>query len=160
MTLSLVLNGAGRKLMNSATPPLWPRAAASAIVVRGRDVLLAKRGKGALQGLWSPPGGHIEPGEAARQAALREVAEETGVTADLFGLLDTHEVIRNDDVGLLTAHYILLVFYGRWIAGEPVAGDDAAAAAFFPVDDLASLPLTDGALPLIHRALEKLGARG
>jgi 8-oxo-dGTP diphosphatase len=140
-------------------PAIWPRTAASAIILRGRDVLLAKRGKGVLKGLWSPPGGHIEPGEAAEQAALREVAEETGVTASLSGLLDVHEVIRHDDSGLLSAHHVLLVFYGRWLAGEPVAGDDAADAAFFPVADLATLPLTDGAVPLIHRALEKLAAQ-
>jgi 8-oxo-dGTP diphosphatase len=141
--------------MAHETLPTWPRAAASIIVLRGQRVLLAKRGKGALQGLWSPPGGHIEPGEAAQQAALRELAEETGVTASLSGLLDLHEVIRHDDGGLLTAHYILLVFHGDWLAGEPVAGDDAAEAAFFTLEGLASLPMTDGALPLIHSALEK-----
>jgi ADP-ribose pyrophosphatase YjhB (NUDIX family) len=125
-------------------------------VLRGRNVLLAKRGKGVLQGLWSPPGGHIEPGEAAEAAALREVSEETGVSAKLSGLLDVHEIIRRDDAGLLTAHYVLLVFYGHWLAGEPVPGDDASAAAFFPVEGLAGMPLTDGAVPLIHRALDKL----
>ena len=62
-------------------PSTWPRCAASAAVLRGREVLLVERAKGALAGYWSLPGGHIEPGETARSAALREVREETGVEA-------------------------------------------------------------------------------
>jgi 8-oxo-dGTP diphosphatase len=127
-------------------------------VLRGRNVLLAKRGKGVLQGLWSPPGGHIEPGEAAEAAALREVSEETGVSAKLSGLLAVLDNIRRDAAGLLTPHYGLVVFYGHCLAGAPVPGDDASAAAFFPVDELAGIPLTDGAVPLIHLALDKLAA--
>ena len=51
--------------------PQWPRAAASAAIFRGQEVLLVRRGKGGpLAGLWSLPGGHIEPGEPARAAAL------------------------------------------------------------------------------------------
>ena len=41
--------------------PEWPRCAASAAIFRGSMVLLVQRGKGALKGLWSLPGGHIEP---------------------------------------------------------------------------------------------------
>jgi len=134
----------------------WPRCGASAAIFRGTEVLLVERGKGPLRGLWSLPGGHIEPGEAARAAALREVREETGVEADIAGLLDIHEVLRHDDGGRLTAHYLLIVFFGRWLGGEPAAGDDAAAARFVPVEALGTLPLTDGAASFIHRALERL----
>ena len=57
----------------------WPRSGVSAIVFRAREVLLVERASGALKGRWSPPGGHIEAGERARDAAVREVREETGV---------------------------------------------------------------------------------
>src|SRR5215470_13732542 len=68
----------------SACPDVaWPRCGASAAVFRGEAVLLIVRAKGALKGLWSLPGGHIEPGETARAAALREVREETAVEADI-----------------------------------------------------------------------------
>jgi 8-oxo-dGTP diphosphatase len=135
---------------------VWPRCGVSAIVLRGREVLLIRRGKGPLRGLWSPPGGHIEPGERAPAAALREVEEETGVIAELAGLLDFHEVIRRHHDGVLGAHYVLLVFYGRWIAREPVPGGDAVAARFVSMDALGTLPLTDGATRFIHRALTRL----
>ncbi|MBX9590354.1 MAG: NUDIX hydrolase [Hyphomonadaceae bacterium] len=133
----------------------WPRAGASAAILRGTEVLLVERGQGALRGLWSLPGGHIEPGEAARTAALREIREETGVEAELSGLLDIHEVLRRDDSGRLTGHYLLVVFFGRWLRGEPTAGGDAAAARFVPIEALGTLPLTDGAASFIHRAQER-----
>jgi 8-oxo-dGTP diphosphatase len=133
----------------------WPRCGASAAIFRGAEVLLVERGKGALRGLWSLPGGHIEQGETARDAALREIREETGIEAELSGLLDIHEVLRHDDSGRLTAHYLLVIFFGRWVSGEPVAGDDAAAARFVPMEAVGRLPLTDGAASFIHRALER-----
>ncbi len=73
---------------NDTDRPPGPRVAASAAVFRGDAVLLIQRGKGALQGLWSLPGGHVEPGEPAREAARREVAEETSVQADLKAFVD------------------------------------------------------------------------
>jgi ADP-ribose pyrophosphatase YjhB (NUDIX family) len=139
---------------------VWPRCGASAIILRAREVLLVRRGHGPLQGLWSPPGGHIEPGEPAQAAALRELEEETGVAAELAGLLDFHEVVRRDDDGLLTAHYVLLNFTGRWLAREPVAGGDAADARFVPVAEIGALPLTDGAAGFINRALARVEQRG
>ena len=41
-------------------------------------VLLVQRGKAPDLGLWGFPGGHVEPGESAEAAALRELHEETG----------------------------------------------------------------------------------
>jgi 8-oxo-dGTP diphosphatase len=137
------------------TGTAWPRCGASAAILRGPEVLLVQRAKGPLSGLWSLPGGHIEPGELAREAALREVREETGLDAELGGLLDIHEVLARDGGGRLEAHYVVIVFSGRWLRGEPVPGSDAAAARFVPVTALKSLPLTEGAASFIHRALER-----
>lgn len=139
--------------------PEWPRAGASAAIFRDGAVLLVQRRSGALGGYWSLPGGHIEPGEPARTAALREVYEEAGVQAEIVDLLDIHEVIIGRG-GALSAHYLLAVFYGRWIAGEPRPGPDEAAARFVPMADLASYRLTDGAASLINRGIAKLAAAG
>jgi len=117
---------------------------------------LVARGHGALKGQWSLPGGHIEPGERAAAAAVREVREEAGIEAEIAGLLDIHEVVLRDNAGGLLAHYLIAVFFGRWSAGEPVAGSDAAAARFVPVGDLAAYRLTEGAAPLIGRAFQRL----
>ena len=132
--------------------PAWPRCGASTAVFRDGAVLLIERAKGALKGRWSLPGGHIEPGETARAAALREVREETGVEADIHALVDIHDVIVHGPDGTLLAHYLVAVFCGRWRAGEPSAGSDASAARFVRIGDIEGYPLTDGAASLIRRA--------
>jgi 8-oxo-dGTP diphosphatase len=134
----------------------WPRCAASAAVFRNDEVLLIERAKGALKGLWSLPGGHIEPGETARSAARREVREETGIEADIVGLLDLHEVILHGEGGELVAHYLIAVHYGRWRAGEPVPGGDARTARFVPIAAIDGYPLTEGAAAFIGRARAQL----
>lgn len=142
-----------------AADPMWPRGAVSAAIFRAGEVLLIERGKsGPLQGFWSLPGGRIEPGEPVRAAALREVLEETGVVAELAGLLDIHEVIRRGPSGRLTSHYLLAIFYGRWLSGEPVPGDDAAAARFVPIDAIDRLQMTDGGPDFVRRGWALLNA--
>lgn len=130
----------------------YPRAAASTAVFRGRDVLLVQRGKGALQGYWSLPGGHVEPGETVREAAAREVLEETGVIAEILAFVDLHEVILKNPAGGLTGHYLIAVHAGLWKSGAVRAGGDAADASFFPLDAMADLQLTSGAMRLVARA--------
>jgi len=130
----------------------WPRCAASAAIFRGGEVLLIERAKGALKGLWSLPGGHIEPGETARAAAVREVREEAGMEAEIHGLVDLHEVIVRGPESALVAHYLIAVHYGRWRAGEPVAGSDARSARFVRPEAIDTYPLTDGAAGFIKRA--------
>ncbi len=134
----------------------WPRAAASAIIFHGDSVLLIERGKGAMRGMWSFPGGHIEPGETARDAARREVREETNVSVEIIGLLDVHDVILRDANDLLVAHYVIAVHFGRHLSGEPIAASDAAAAAFVRLDEVSQVPMTVGAIDLIRRARERL----
>jgi len=134
------------------TEPVFPKGAASAAIFRGPEVLLIQRGKGALKGYWSLPGGHIEPGEPAAAAALREVREETGIEAEIRTFVDLHEVILRAPDGALQAHYLIAVHAGSWISGTPVAAEDAADARFVAPDGLADLQLTEGAMRLIARA--------
>ena len=136
---------------------VWPRPAASTAVFRDGAVLLVARSRPPNAHVWSLPGGKIEPGEPARAAAVREVFEETGVTVRIDGLVDIHDVVVHDHAGALSAHYVLAVFHGRWLAGEPVAASDAADARFVALDDLASVELTSGARELIARACRLAG---
>lgn len=118
--------------------PVLPRAAASACIFRGDAVLLVQRGKAPYVGLWSLPGGKIEPGERAIEAAAREVAEETGVIAALTSVAGVNDVILRDDAGALTHHYVITVFAGTG-TGEPVAASDAMAAAFVTLGEVQAL---------------------
>lgn len=148
--------------MTSPEPirPAWPRLGASMAVFRDGAVLLGERGKGAMAGFWSLPGGHVEPGERISDAAIREVEEETGVIADLLGLVDIHEIIRRDEASCDVAwHYVIAVHYGRWRRGEPLAASDCRAARFVRLDSLDEVPLTPGAAPLVQRAWTLYQAR-
>lgn len=142
-----------------AEVPVWPRAAASAAVFRGDSVLLVQRARGAAQGLWSLPGGKIEPGETAAAAAAREVLEETSIQARLIGLLDIHDVISRAGDGSLTAHYVLAVYFGAAGAGEPVGGSDAASARFVALDELDAYTLTASAARLIREGFRRFTSR-
>jgi 8-oxo-dGTP diphosphatase len=135
-----------------AASPSWPRCGASAVIFRGDDVLLVERAKGGFAGHWSLPGGHIEPGERAIDAARREVREETGVEAVITGLLDVHDVILRRPDASLAAHYLIAVYHGLWCAGEPVARSDSREARFVTPDAVARLLLTPGLEDLIARA--------
>ena len=69
------------------TVPKWGLASillqgAGVVCLRDGQVLLIRRGKAPLKGEWSIPGGRMELGEGATQAALRELKEETGVEAE------------------------------------------------------------------------------
>jgi 8-oxo-dGTP diphosphatase len=132
-----------------------PRAAASFILLRRTTVLLVRRGTQPRHGLWSLPGGHIEPGETAAEAASRELYEETGMQAINQGLVDIHDVIIQDPGGFITAQYLLAVFWGLWTSGEPTASSDAADARFVALNQLEDFQLTPGANRLIALAVQK-----
>jgi 8-oxo-dGTP diphosphatase len=134
----------------------WPKCAASIAVFKGNAVLLVERAQPPRAGLWSLPGGHIEPGEPAATAALRELAEETGVVAELVGLVDTLDVITRDDTGTLTAHFLLAVFCGTWVSGQAIAASDIRAAKFVALDRLAEHQLTPGAEQIIMSAAKRV----
>jgi len=130
-----------------------PVAAAGIVVFRGKDVLLVRRGKPPLQDRWSIPGGRIEWGETARAAALRELQEETGVKAELVGLVDVVDaILSKSEGGRPWGHYVLIDYAARWVDGEPRAGDDASDARFFSPDEVAELGLWSETLRVIENA--------
>jgi 8-oxo-dGTP diphosphatase len=111
------------------------------VCVRGDDVLLIRRGAAPMASAWSIPGGGIEWGEAATAAALRELHEETGVEADLVGLIEVFDGLFAH-AGVLTHHYVIAEFAAHWRSGEPAAGDDAAEARFVNLAEIDQFDLT------------------
>lgn len=118
----------------------WPKLGVSASVWRDGKVLLVQRAKPPM-GIWAFPGGHVEAGETLAEAAARELAEETGMTARFTGLLGLYDVIRRDANGLLTVHYVIASYLGVAGPEEPVAASDAAAVTWADPDRLGSFTL-------------------
>src|SRR5882757_1917122 len=121
-------------------PPPIPVPAVGVVCLRGGEVLLIRRGTPPMQGAWSLPGGRIEWGERAAAAALRELMEETGVEAELLGLVEVADGLFGPS-DIPERHYVLIDYAARWRSGEPRAGDDAAYAAFHPLEALDALGL-------------------
>lgn len=118
--------------------PTSPRPAAIAVVRREGHFLLVRRGQPPDPGRWGFPGGKIEPGETAAAAAVRELAEETGVVAEALCAFDCVDVIRRAADGGLLYHYVLVAVACRWVSGEGVAADDAHEANWFTLDEIAA----------------------
>lgn len=113
--------------------PSHPLAAVLALVARDGKVLLVRRNKSPDK--WGFPGGLIELGETVAEAALRELAEETGVIAEAGAVADVLSIIVRDDDGRVKNHYVLSAVMCLWIAGEPVAASDALEAGWFTPDE-------------------------
>jgi ADP-ribose pyrophosphatase YjhB (NUDIX family)/catechol 2,3-dioxygenase-like lactoylglutathione lyase family enzyme len=116
-------------------------AAVGAIAIHDDALLLIKRGRPPGLGLWSLPGGRVEDGESDREAVVREVLEETGLTVEVIEFVG--EVTRP---GIGDVVYRIRDFSVRVVAGAEVAGDDAADIAWVAFRELDQRPLTDGLL--------------
>lgn len=136
-----------------------PVLAASVAVVREGRVLLARRGRAPLLGLYSLPGGKVEAGEALAEAALRELREEVAVEARIAGFNRHVELIERDAAGAVRLHYVIASFAAHWIAGEGTPGEEASDVLWATPAEAAELPVTEGLLPVIEAALLMLGGR-
>jgi 8-oxo-dGTP diphosphatase len=134
--------------------PDAPRIGVSVLCVRDDFVLMIKRGKSPYENHWSLPGGLVELGESLRDAAERELLEETGVKAGLGVPVETFDSIQRDDAGLVSSHYVLTVFSGPYLTGEVTAGDDAADARWMLPSDIDNLQTTPGTPERIRRLLQ------
>ncbi|MEV4748250.1 NUDIX domain-containing protein [Streptosporangium sp. NPDC049248] len=104
-------------------------------------MLLVRRGRPPGMGLWSVPGGRVEPGESDPEAVIREVLEETGLTVVPGRLAGTV-----DRPGPGGAVYKIRDYLAEVSGGTLSAGDDAADVRWVTRAELPRLPLTPGLL--------------
>ena len=122
-----------------------PEVCVGAVVVDDGRLLLVRRGHGPAAGLWSVPGGRVEPGETLAEAVVRELAEETGLEGVCDQLVGWVERIGEDH------HYVILDFAVTLLESRaPVAGQDAAEAVWVPLDAVAEQRLVDGLAEFLH----------
>ncbi len=133
--------------------PDKPLVGVSAACCRDGCILLVKRGKPPYQGAWSLPGGLIELGERLEQAVLRELKEETCMSGEITGFLETFDMIHHDDAGRVERHFILAAYIVRPGDGVAVAADDAADVMWATDADLDSLKMTPGTAARARRAI-------
>ena len=140
--------------MLSGHTAIQPVSGVSTLVLRAGRVLIVKRANRLAHGLWSLPGGHVEAGELLREAAVREVREETGILCTITGVVDCTGIINRGQNGQVKHHYIVTVYSAAWQAGTAVAGSDAAAVKWAGPGDVAGLNMTPGTAGLIINAIK------
>ena len=131
-----------------------PIPAVLAVVPRGEEILLVRRANPPDAGLWGFPGGHIDPGEPLAEAALRELQEETGITADSGPVIDALDAFDRQ-AGTLRRHFILVAVLCHYREGIPHAADDALEATWVPITELRSgaLDLSKDVLRIAEAAI-------
>jgi ADP-ribose pyrophosphatase YjhB (NUDIX family) len=130
---------------SAAEPAVVPCVGAVVHDAAGR-LLLIRRGHDPGRGLWSLPGGRVEPGESAAQAVEREVREETGLDVRAGAPVGAVRLPGPGVVFDVVDLACTLADPGQ----EPAAGDDADAALFVDAATLAGLACTPGLLDTLR----------
>lgn len=127
--------------MPESTRP--PNAASVALIDRDR-VLLIQRARKPYFGMWSLPGGRLEPGETAEQAAAREILEEVGLT-----VWRLHPIRR---MFLSEGRFVLQVFATEAFEGEIVVSDEVSDHRWVRLDDIGGMHTTPGLAEVVAGA--------
>lgn len=125
------------------------------VFLKGRGktkLLLIKRGKEPFKGKWVFPGGFLEMDEELAAGAARELAEETGLTGVQLEQMHTFGTCGRDPRGRV----ISVAFVGTAESDRAAikAGDDAAEAAWFDIDQLPQLAFDHN--EMAKMAIEKM----
>ncbi|SFQ28658.1 NUDIX hydrolase [Amycolatopsis rubida] len=116
--------------------PVYPVSIKGVLVRDGRVLLLRNE-----RAEWELPGGRIEPGETPEECVAREIAEETGLRADVAEILDSW--VYRIEVADKT---VFIVTYGCTSAAAeaPVLSGEHNRLAEFAEDEVAGLTMPEG----------------
>jgi ADP-ribose pyrophosphatase YjhB (NUDIX family) len=119
-------------------------------VIDGDRVLLIKRGREPNIGLWTLPGGRIEPGETPKECARRELREELGVTVGPLSPVAT----------VAAAGYRLAVFAAQGFSGQITPSSEVAQFRWATHAQAALLPTTSGLDEVLAQAWQRASKDG
>lgn len=136
--------------------PERPIVAVGVVVVKGDNILLIRRAKPPMPQCWSMPGGAQELGETTRQAAIREVQEETAITIKNLQFLAVIDYIDRDAANRIKHHYTLIDYAADYHCGTLAAGDDAQDAKWVPIHRISEYNLMPETEKIIYNAVEIL----
>jgi ADP-ribose pyrophosphatase YjhB (NUDIX family) len=139
--------------------PTHPIVGVAGIVLDGDRVLLVKRGREPLKGIWSLPGGGLELGETLREGVQRELREEVGLNVRVLEMVEVLERITPGEQGRTAYHYVLIDFLCESDGGVPRADDDVDEVAWVDRGRIGEYETTEGAPAVIEKAFVLRDAR-
>jgi 8-oxo-dGTP diphosphatase len=129
--------------MTDPTPGARAQVVGAAIVHRGRLLAARRTTPPEAAGRWELPGGKVEPGETARSALVREIAEELGCTVEVGDWLDGAQPIGTS--------YVLHVARCRVTVGAPSPGVDHDELRWLASGELDGLDWLEPDRPFLHQ---------
>lgn len=100
---------------------------------------MVQRAREPNAGIWSFPGGHVEPGEGVLEAARREALEETGVEVVPEAEITNYHLVVQDEAGQVIFNFLIHYIRCRYLSGEAKADSDALQARWVGEAELAEL---------------------
>ncbi len=135
--------------------PEQPLVGVGAVIFKGEEVLLVRRGQEPARNTWSLPGGVVEVGETLKVALERELKEETGLSVRILGITAVLDRIYHDAEGGIPYHYVLVDFLCDFEGGDLTPASDITAARFVPLNNLPQYDLPQFTAATIRRAWEQ-----
>ena len=121
--------------------PSRPIGGVGTVLIKDGKVLLIKRASEPDKGMWSIPGGLIEYGETAEDAAIREVFEETGLKVEKVQFVDAVTKVIYDEEEKVEYHFSIFDFKTDSFEGQVEASDDAEEAKWVKFEDVPKYPM-------------------
>ncbi len=131
--------------------PKLPLVGVGTLIRKGDRYLLVKRAAEPDAGLWSIPGGLVEVGERAEEAAVREAREETGLEVDVLEVVGVVDKIVRDEGGRVRYHFVIVDYLAEPRGGEMHHADDALDARWVHPRDFHNYELTPTLVDLLRR---------
>ena len=143
---AMIPDMSGRRLY-----PEKPLVGVGVLIQNDDRFLLIKRAAEPDAGLWSVPGGMVELGEKATEAAKREVLEETGLDVEIVGVLGVVDKIVEGDGGRIKFHFVIVDYLANPVGGSLEASSDALDAKWVRSEDFQDYEVSPTLVVLLKR---------
>ena len=147
-------NNPGTDASASRRYPSAPICAVGALIYRGSQILLVRRGKAPSLGKWSVPGGRLRLGETLEAAVIRETREETRLEVRPSRVGKVVEHLLKDERGEIEYHYVIVDYVCRIVGGSPRPASDVSEVRFVEISELSQWDVTEGTAQVIREVFE------
>lgn len=137
--------------MQFAPAPKHQIHAVSIVCQRANEFLLIKRAKPAYKNWLAFPGGKVEKDESPKDAAKRELLEETNLHSSQLDHLITLNLGRKE---ILQKQYFLSVYYSHDYQGKAIAGDDAKAIYWLTLQQMLDYKVIPSVISVARQLIE------